>query len=219
MTKVFTYNDEVVFWKRQIKEHQLFIYYGIIDYALKNEALNLHNLWGDSMTPNQLSCLIEKTQQFQSTLLSTVKVRWIGWLSFSFIEHLQKELMYFKQKLQNQDYNLKEELEFWLWHHESEMAAAEKLLDPKEEEWCEKIKQYISTVKILKNDLQTLKRGKRTINKITEDVLLEYLTSTTQLEQMIKNKTVLSNIPLSLIQHVIREGERAILIFEAFNLL
>ncbi len=212
MTTLFQIEEEISFWKRQIQEHQFFIYQGLTDYALKNEALNLYHSWG-IIKPDELFCLIEKTNQFQSTLLKTKK--WIGWLSFSFIEHLQKELHYFKNKLTHPQYRLEEELKFWLWHHESEMAAAEKLIDPKEEELCDQIKDYILTVQILKDDLPKLQKNYKNLHYKTTKILIDYINDNNKLEEMMINKTVLVNIPLLLIQHVIREGERALTIMNS----
>ena len=238
--QLFTFEDEVSFWGLQIKEHMLFIYQGLVEdevekqtkivingnsINLKDEAMVLHYLWKNlvvspNIDVNSVLEAIDKTQKYQLRVQNIIKNGiWIGWLSFSFIEHLIMELSYFHNKIINNNYNLADEITFWLWHHESEMSAVEKLLDPLEIDLSEMIKNFSEKVKILEADLIILQNGNNDkdnesqFNSYTTDILFEYLNLTDMVRTGIEAANILTNISPKLINHVIREGERAIVIF------
>jgi hypothetical protein len=214
---LFDLKDEIQFWGTQIKEHMFFINQGLVDPDMRDEAYTLHKKWHQAIHNSiNLLPLIEETHEFQLFIQENLtNGNWIGWLSYSFIEHLNKELMYFKDKLVNQQYNLKEEIKFWLYHHESEIAASEKLLDPLEVNLAKESQKYVEHVKALKKDIPKLNKSYtlKDLTMETQEILNEYLNKTNTLKEGIENATILTNIPLALINHVIREGERAIFIF------
>lgn len=188
------------------------------DKNLKQIALILKDLWHDVHQCIVKKCeilkLIDETLNFQLKLQNYIKNGiWIGWLSFSFIDHLNKELLYFKDKLMKHEYILSKELNFWLWHHASEFKTAEKLVDPLEKELCLLMKDYIVKVEILKADLKNTDN----INNYTKEILDEYLIETNLLKNNIIKADVLTNISIALINHVIREGEHAIAIISKLS--
>ncbi len=201
---------EIAFWRLQIEEHMLFIYQGLVDDLsetnLKQEAVTLHQAW-HYVKDDDVMVLIELTLTYQKLILNISQHAWIGWLSVSFLEHIMKETEYFKKKLMA-PLSMQEEVQFWLWHHESECAAAEKLLDPSEEELSKLIKKFIDQIKNLEKGL-----AKNKMNKDIKCVLNEYINQTTTLEDGILNDTILSNISPILINHVIREGYYALDLF------
>lgn len=233
---IFSFEEEFALWGLQIKEHMLYMYQGLVEdlvkpNTLRQEAAQLHNDWHKMLGMNLLTITNPKEQVLQlldKTLEYQIKVRtiieqgdWIGWLSFSFVNHLVSESNYFKEKVVTPGYNLKRETDFWLLHHQTEIEASEKLLDPLEIELSELSKEYINQVKELRMDLDLLSNGSNLnmdeLHNETKEVLNEYLSQTGMLQDSIKNKLILTNISLSLITHVIREGERAIQIFTALG--
>lgn len=198
---------------------------------LRQESARLHNLWHKMLETNPLTqtnfkqsvmSLLNDTLNYQIKIQDLIKNNvWIGWLSYSFLDHLIMESNYFKNKISNPDYNLRQETEFWLLHHHTEIEASEKLLDPLEMELSEISKIYIDHVRELRIDLDLINENPdfdiKELKNATKEVLNEYLTQTYELRDGIITKIILTNISLPLINHVIREGERAILIFAALD--
>lgn len=216
MSRPLNIAKEVAFWRLQIEEHMLFIYQGLVDdlsiLKLKEQAVALHQLWHD--VDGDVMPLIDETLKFQNLILNKITYGpWIGWLSMSFVNHLIKETEYFKKKLLG-EMTHQDEVKFWLWHHHSESAAAEKLLDPTEQELSLLLKDYMDYIKVLETDLLKSKKRNGKISPETRDVLEEYLDNNTALEKGILNYTIYSNISPILINHVIREGYYAIELFK-----
>lgn len=160
--------------------------------------------------------LIKQTYDYQETILFYIENNiWIGWLSYFFMQHLIKELLYFRDKVNGFGYNIDSETSFWLWHHRSEVEANEKLPDPLEENLSDKVKDFIDQIKELEEDVKRIRKGTNIhrLNKTTQYILNEYLNQNMEIKDGILDKTLLSNISLNLINHVIREGERAKIIF------
>src|SRR5688572_50708 len=136
---IFSFEDEFRFWGLQIKEHMLFMYQGLVEdvvkpNGLRQEAAQLHNSWHTILSSNQISqsnfrtqvmSLLNNTLNYQIRIQDLIKNNiWIGWLSYSFLDHLISESNYFKNKILNPGYNLKYETEFWLLHHQTEIEAS-----------------------------------------------------------------------------------------------
>jgi len=231
---IFSFKDEFNFWGLQIKEHMLFMYQGLVEdlekpHNLKSKAARLHNLWHNILIPDHASDnefkirvleLLQNTIDYQIDVQKLIEDNvWIGWLSFSFVDHLINESLYFKDKIENHKYSLKHEINFWLHHHQTEIEASEKLLDPLEVVLSEISKLYINQVKDLRADLPILESDGNMdeLNIETKVILNEYLNQTQDLRNGIVTKSVLTNVSLPLVNHVIREGERAIQIFQALE--
>ena len=233
---IFSFEDEFNFWGLQVKEHMLFTYQGLVEDLvtpnnLRQQASDLHNSWHTMLASNRATqpnfkaevlVLLNATLEYQIAIQKLIENNiWIGWLSYSFMDHLINESYYFLDKINNPDYDLKREREFWLLHHQTEIEASEKLLDPLEMELSELAKIYVNQVKELRLDLDLLNATSSVdvndLSNTTMEVLNEYLLQTGELRDGIQTKTVLTNISLPLINHVIREGERAIQIFTALG--
>lgn len=219
--KLFTYENEVNFWSARMGEHMYFIYLGLVNEDLKNKALEIKILWDEIFSNKRkkskpyVSEIIDVTYDFQTKLQDMITNGiWIGWLSYSFLEHLIRETVYFDRKIIDESYNINDEIKFWLWHHKSEFEASEKLLDPSEINLSNISKQFIEDIKLLEEDINKISNNNFDINLATEEILYEYLDKTKSLKDGIENKEILSNISVDLIRHVIREGERAIEIFD-----
>ena len=58
----------------------------------------------------QVLSLLNITLDYQIKIQDLIKNNvWIGWLSYSFLDHLIMESNYFKDKIENPGYNLKGE--------------------------------------------------------------------------------------------------------------
>lgn len=219
--------EEVNFWGLQITEHLLFISLGIVDVNLKTQAQLLKSQWENlllnKLNDEDMRRLIKETYDYHMVIQKILKDGiWIGWLSLSFMNHIIEELLYFNEKFNGTNYNINEEMKFWVWHHQTEFGALEKLLDPTEEEISKIMKEYIEETKNLTLDLNILMKDPTAdilmLNEETQKVINEYFNFTLDLEKDIENNIIISNISPDLIRHVIREGERAIDIFQKLNM-
>jgi hypothetical protein len=206
------------FWAHQVQEHMLFIKLGLAGpdaIMLKEEAATLHDLWQQARQTKMatVSDLIEKTFLFQYLIQDYLKEGvWIGYVSFSLIEHMNAELAYFRDKLMDDTLDMEKEVKFWLEHHCTETEAAEKLVDPLEEEVCEKMNEYILKIDVMKRDIRAMRDNVK--NMDMEEVLDEYMMLNEEMKEKMEAKEVLTNIAPALINHVIREGEYALAIFD-----
>ena len=157
---LFPIEDEIHFWGRQMTEHLLFLHLGLEVTDLKNEALQIHNLWKKFMEQNfwikgveseldlivlskndlakignidtnKVLELINSTEKYQQKVINILKTNeWIGWIFTSLAEHMQKETEYFKRKISGPKYNADEEIKFINQHHGEEMGATAQFIDP-----------------------------------------------------------------------------------------
>lgn len=225
---MFTFDNEVQFWGQRIKEHMEFLYLGLVEeainknnlpvlvhqgkeYNLRDAAQLYQNLWEVLLAGkpylSQVDQLIEETLEYQEEILTVLKSGiWIGWLSYSFLRHITKELLYFQDKINGVEYTLVDEANFWLWHDESEMEAINKLIDPSEVEISREIQSYIQRTQELDQKLSSL----TAIEGNILDNLEEFNSLNQGLRQGILSKELFSNIAPLLISHIIKEGQRSI---------
>jgi hypothetical protein len=237
----FSVQDEIQFWGRQIAEHNLFLYQGLVNGAIQeaklkpiqlgNQSYNLReaglvffNTWNQAlnqMTPvDQVVSLLQDTLNYQNQVLQTLgQGTWIGWLSYSFVEHIIMEARYFMSKLTGAGYQLPSEMDFWLWHNDTETAASVKLLDPTEVNLANQANQFINQTRQLRAQLLNIQQGGNlaALDQATVQNLNEFGALGNTLRTGILNHTIKSNITPTLINHIIREGNRATQIFQWLN--
>lgn len=237
----FSIQDEIQFWGRQVAEHNLFLYQGLVEeaiheanlqpvrlgnrsYDLRNAGLVLFNAWNEARNQtapfDDVMVLLQDTIAYHNQVLQTlVSGVWIGWLSYSFVEHIIMEARYFLSKLTGAGYNLHDEIDFWLWHNSTETAAADKLLDPTEVDIDKEARQFIAKTNQLRADLLKLQQGAdlSALDQATVQNIKEFGDTGNTLRTKIMNRTLLSNISPTLINHVIREGDRAAKTFQWLN--
>lgn len=211
MSSPYTFEEEVAFWSRQVKEHMMILNLGIVDVSLKQTAAYFETMWATIVetrpTLEEVNKLLDATREFQENVMEMLAESiWIGWLSYSFLNHITMELNYFTAKVNGAGYNMKDELDFWLWHDADELAGAEKLVDPTEEQLSATMKAYIAKAKAL--------RAKQTVDDIALAALAEFVDLNEDLKDKMEAQEVLTNIPFDLVEHVIREGDRSLDIFE-----
>jgi len=234
----FTIQNEIAFWGTQIKEHMMLLYLALVDqaieqanlskqtiqgkaYNLREEALFLQNAWtsilGNSNPDvNEVKQLMLTTMNYHERLTKALESGWIGWASYSLNNHMMEELRYFWSKVTGAGYKLSDELNFWLWHDADEVAYSDKLIDPLQINLSNQAHEYINRTKQIRYELlQLLETGDfENLEGDALDVLYEYVGITEGLREGIRNKQILTNIPLAVVNHVIREGERSLEIFE-----
>lgn len=218
MGSPFTAEDEIAFWGNQLREHMEFISLGIVQPEIVKRAKALEEKWArviknPAKNVDVAKELIDETEVFQYEIADRLKVgEWIGWLSYSFINHLILESTYFSEKLSGFGYNLADESRFWLDHDGTESAAAEKLIDPSEEEVAEKVRKYIKHTKALGDKMtRQISRHQFDPSKMDPEIMKCF-------EDFVKDTEgladVLTNISPTLLEHVLREGERSLQIFD-----
>lgn len=152
--------DEIYFWSRQMMEHFLILYLGLDDDNLKGGAFELHNKWKKFIDHNftergvkpdidtvfltqfdlaklgeididTVNRLIDATDKYKNKLIDILEQgKWVGWIFVSMVEHMLKETMYFKRKVNGPDFDVQEEIHFINDHHATELAATAQMIDP-----------------------------------------------------------------------------------------
>lgn len=222
----FTLDEEIKFWDQQIMEHMIFVNSGLVEKEIKKQglpitlytnSLELAEEWQDlliskpSLNYNEdVLDLATRTLSYQNEVKETqLNGHWIGWLSDSFYNHINLELEYFIDKLNEEPFNIESELNFWFIERKTETEAIIKLLDPTEKNWEEKARIAIDVL----DDADESNDDPDFLN-LTLKAFTKLDKFYGQLGNDIKKNTVKTNIHPLLAAHVKREGERAIEIFK-----
>ena len=152
--------EEIKLHTRLMTEHCLFLYLGIEDTTLRNQAKELYTLWFNYYQNGQgdLRHLLTTLRVFKEiVLLKLTQGQWLGWLSASFVDHLLDELLYFERKLNGEKLSLAEEAATAMKAVHHHAASAESWIDPSEEEWRDVMRAIKDKNKnVPKNDAQFL---------------------------------------------------------------
>ena len=205
----FTVEDEIKFWGRQMSEHMLFIHLDVHDETLKREAWSHKEAWTRlSSCPSNCSVTDEIILELDSTLEFQRRLLSMGDRSLypSFLKHIISESLYFLNKLLGNGYSMQEEVAFWTSHHLGELSVQEKLLDPEEIQLSAIIRKFTDEIASLGED-----RARMTMNIST--IIDNYNT----LEFKLGTDDIKSIISTTMLDHTIREGERALKIMQWFS--
>lgn len=226
--------DNVHFWGMQMREHLELLYLGLNDTIYKDWARILNQSWSaylkwifesldidaykvfldasdfakivDFKLDSDIKELIDQTEIFNESLLKVLREnKWIGWIFLSIVEHMQDETLYFKKIVNRQFNSQREEIDFIIHHHKTEMRATTHLLDPAPEndELITTLDSYIK-----RNIVQWFEENDAEVNKNLEiaHTYSEELTRlTAEAANKIENYILKSIIPLTLAKHVNRE--------------
>jgi hypothetical protein len=139
-TSLFTPQNEIDFWSRQLSEHALFLHLGLEDEKLREEARLLHESWEHLRSrvelKSNLPIVVSATNiliDFKEEVISRQRSTWVGWLLPLFIDHIRREAIYFRDALTRsveEEKDLCSFIEFMKEH--AEFAA--HLLDPSEQD-------------------------------------------------------------------------------------
>lgn len=193
--------DDRTFWTEQIKEHILFIYLMLEDKEYKNKTLEYMKIWkkpekwiDDDWVKNT-----EDLLQFQRDIMEVLSTgKWLGWIFYSFLEHICDETEFAIKKVREIDMSDKEEVMFWKDVIKDHSSLDIHLLDPSEE-------KYISTIEDIKNNISGLDPESKSYILMT----YQYAEELDKFHQGLQNKEVKLIIHPLLLQHMIREEDRA----------
>jgi hypothetical protein len=132
--------DEITFWAQQMSEHALFLSLGLEDAGLRQKAQQLHKNWENfrknykGANSEAVVPMLKELHAFQQQVIKAMGngKNWIGWMYQAMVEHMDLELLYFRNKLAGVQYTLEDELEFWNTEHSQGALATAHLLDPTE---------------------------------------------------------------------------------------
>lgn len=96
--------DEARFWLGQDAEHNTFFALGLVDPALKAEAVALASAYQSALQAGAiqqaLSEILPRAQAFKATLLKRLASgEWLGWIYPAFIQHAADEMTYLQMRL------------------------------------------------------------------------------------------------------------------------
>lgn len=225
--------SDLVFWSRQMSEHNLFLYLGLVDPLLKQQALRLHQQWEEfrtGLTPSvnitnrqlrQVNDLLRVTKEYQVNVLTNltdckpntdVRPAWLGWTYPSFLEHIIKELNYSNARINKNRIPPLHEVCFWnTINHEHALLAAH-LNDPSERKLIELAYTIAKSIEEANNPesrmfIQLSIRYARELDQYSKDA--KNLLNTNRLRTLIH--------PV-LLTHIIREGIRGLGILNNISL-
>lgn len=210
--------DEINFWARQMSEHALFLYLGIVDEQLKAQGLQLHQefeqyrkLIGQQPTIENYSKIIpllHKLRIYKLTVYNTLNTgKWIGWIYPAFAEHVLLELDYFLDKLTGRQFSPADEIAFWNKERSGEAGLTAHLLDPSEHARVKQAMELSMKIKCPPKSEADMLIGISLKNYKELDAFNK------QAKTAMANNAIKSIIHPVLLDHVTREGARAIEIF------
>lgn len=89
--------DDIAFWSNQMQEHCLFLNLMLEESTLKQDALELRSLWYNS---NDTMASLDSLIQFKEMILNRLQNgEWLGWALPSFVSHILREALYFRDRL------------------------------------------------------------------------------------------------------------------------
>lgn len=210
--------DEIQFWSRQLSEHALFLHLGLEEPSLKLRGKMLHNqfeTFRKHMNSRNLAYILPLTKKLRDYKVDVLTAlnsgKWIGWIYPGFAKHITLELDYFVDKLNGIPYSDQDEIAFWNMINSDHAAFAAHLLDSSERELFEKadaLSQKISNI---------VKTEKDMLLQISLKAAKELDAYNRTAQKGIKNNTVKSIIHPVLIDHVVREGDRSIRMFNSLK--
>lgn len=230
----------IKFWARQFAEHQIIINAGLAEIKgirgapptqlaegqplakkLKDQSAQLATRWlevhkNNNVNLDQLQKLTEQTIEFQEQAMKLAfDGVWVGWLSYTFLEHINGETRYFYAKVfGGEPFTYQTEVPFWLWHNETEIAYSAQLLDAKEETLRHKADNLVHQVQKLEQEIARYRQGTPvTLLPQIQQSLSEFLSMNRELLEGIRNRKILTNLSVDMVEHVIREALFAALIF------
>ncbi|MDR3646684.1 MAG: DUF2935 domain-containing protein [Candidatus Babeliales bacterium] len=211
--------DETNFWSKQMEEHALFLYLGLTDVHLKNQAHKLHkkivkfrrHFKHNKTLPeiNAILPLLKQERNLQVAAINKSKKQWIGWLYPSLIKHMTLELDYFVDKLNGVIYSPEKETEFWEKEASDRIGTIAHLLDPSEKALVKEANQ------ISEQYFDVPKEHKEAFLESALTAIQQVNTYSKKLDA--KKANVESIISDTLANHEAREGKRGEAILSALK--
>lgn len=199
---------EIELWAPQMGEHALFLHLLLHDPALKQRGLEIFHRWQLYICQNVFNDvqrvleLVNELEAYKTEVLNRLlNGEWIGATYPQFVDHILRELRYFKNRLLGAPLAPEQEVKFWNTINSEHAGFASHLLDPTEEASVDKAD---ATMKEIRN-LPSLGDEASIIMAIEAGINLTNF----NIESYggILNNKVRSVIHPTLLRHVIREGQ------------
>ena len=207
--------DEINFWALQMSEHALFLYLGLVDEKLKTCGLQLHKEFENyrQLIKSQptmenyrkIMPLLHRLRAYKLAVYNTLNTgKWIGWIYPAFAEHVLLELDYFLDKLTGRQFTAADEIAFWNKERSGEVGLTAHLLDPSEQKLVKQAMELSFKIKCPPKSEEEMMVGLSLKNYKELDAFNK------QAQTAMANNAVKSIIHPVLLDHIVREGERAI---------
>lgn len=195
---------EIDLWAPQMGEHALFLHLLLHDLSLKQKALDLFHKWqlyicqGKPGGAQKALSLIDELSAFKLNILSRLNNgEWIGAVYPQFVDHIHRELLYFRNKLLGIKMSPADEVQFWNTINSEHAGFASHLLDPTEEELVDKADATMKKIRDLPvaSIVMAIEAG---IDLLNFNIEAYNATLANQIKSIIHP---------TLLRHVIREGQ------------
>lgn len=198
--------DEVLFWLgQQEKEHLYFMMLGVVEPAIRNEAVRLFQAYEEASQKRDVRTLLAlapASQALKQSAMQAASERWIGWLYPSLYQHMIQEID-FALLQTRRDLSPREIACFWAKERSDVGIVVAKLFDPVEAQLSAQAMRYHVQLRDLYAACRRPSMGNLSANVLQATSALNRMLEATDFLQ-IKNI-----IHPMLNQHEIREGQRA----------
>lgn len=199
--------DDIQFWGQQVTEHAMFMGMMLEDPQLQNEAVMMQGAWEQvlaTQNPNQIVEMLNYTIPWKQNILARLKSgEWLGWALPSFVEHITFEEQYFLARLTSGT-TAKSDLDAFTKIVKEHAMVAPKLLDISQPDAIAKADSVVNVM----TALQTTCAG------FTPNCVQSAQQSFAYADMFFQRDvpTTLNIIPPALAAHIVREGQRGLLI-------
>ena len=198
---------EIESWGPQMGEHALFLHMLLYEPTLKQRALNQFYLWKslvctEMSDPVAIMAALQDLEALKMEILERLnKGEWLGSVFPQFVDHILKELRYFKRKLNGQTMTAAEEIQFWNEINSEHAGFAAHLLDPTEEKLVDEADATSKRIRML-----PAQNSEAAVILAMEAGVDLHQFNSKAYDAVVANK-IKSIIPPTLLKHVVREGE------------
>ena len=199
---------EIDQWAPQMGEHALFLHLLLHEPLLKQKALELFHKWQlyvcqqGRRNVETARRLVDELEEYKTVILDRLLAgEWLGAVYPQFVDHIRRELIYFKNKLNGIKLTPEEEVQFWNTINSEHAGFASHLLDPTEEELVDKADATMKKIRQLpvSNQIAVIVMAIEAGVELTAFNIESY-------NAVISNQ-IKSIIHPTLLKHVIREGQ------------
>lgn len=203
------------------KEYMDKVFGDIDEHKIVLEINDITKVKVNSIDMNTLLSLINELKTFKEHIIARLEGgEWLGWLWASYVKHILRELNHFNDKINKKYTSVSEEIEFWNKTNSEHAANESHLIEP-----APQFKKFVVEADLLSKNPDDLLKEADAQSKDFKNLdigekhsLLNLsLKYATELDQYHKNtqtkiqgKKYFSIINPTLIDHVVREGERSI---------
>lgn len=219
------FEDDRVFWVRQIMEHQYFMTLYFSESEVIDMVRTMLDRWNeifqtegtrDAIGDLELISVMSDTIEMQSELLMRLKNgEFLGAVYPSLLEHFNEETEYAIDKVAGNEISDEEEYRFWNDVSGDHAMLDAHMLDPKDGKDVEIARELGGEFHLLKDSPEWETVSRSGLNAIQLSVKLnEELNKFHRIAEIEKPPSIIH--PL-LLEHMLREGERAMMTLRAIE--